>query len=73
MKHLHTLAAHEEIRAYVIKHVLYKEALDLYKYQPEQQNEITYLYAEYLQAESKHKDAAIGEYRFTPGVWTSYN
>lgn len=73
LKHLHTLAAHEETRAYVIKHALYKEALDLYKYQPEQQREITRLYAEYLQAESKHKDAAIGECRYTPGEWTPYN
>lgn len=61
LKHLFSLAAHEEIRAYAIRHVLYKEALEIYKYQPEQQREITHLYADYLQGESKHKDAAIGE------------
>ncbi|KAJ5569907.1 uncharacterized protein N7459_009337 [Penicillium hispanicum] len=62
LKHLFTLGAHDEIRAYVVRHVLYKEALDIYKYQPEHQREITHLYADYLQGESKHKDAAIGEY-----------
>lgn len=61
LKHLYTLAAHEEIRAYVIRHVLYKEALEVYKYQPEQQREVTHLYADYLQGESRHKDAAIGK------------
>lgn len=52
--------AHEEIRAYVVRHVLYKEALELYKYNSEEQREITQLYADYLQGDSKHKDAAIG-------------
>lgn len=61
LKHLYTLAAREEIRTYVIRHDLYKEGLELYKYQPEQQREITHLYADYLQDQSKHKDAAIGE------------
>ena len=62
LSHLFTLGAHDEIRAYVAKHILYKEALEIYKYQPEQQKEILYLYADYLQGESKHKDAAIGEF-----------
>lgn len=61
LKHLYALGSHEELRDYVTKHVLYKEALDIYRYQPEQQREITHLYAEYLQGESKHKDAAIGK------------
>lgn len=61
LKHLFALSAHEEIEAYVIKHVLYKEALDIYKYQPEHQKKITHLYAEYLEENSKPKDAAIGE------------
>ncbi|KAJ5176282.1 uncharacterized protein N7482_002159 [Penicillium canariense] len=59
LKHLFTLGAHEEIRAYVTRHILYKEALEIYKYQPEQLREITHLYADYLQNDSKHKDAAI--------------
>lgn len=63
LKHLYTLGAHEEIRAYVTRHVLYKDALEIYKYQPEEQREITQLYADYLQSESRHKDAAIGKSR----------
>lgn len=63
LKHLHTLGAHDEILAYVTRHVLFKEALDIYKYQHEQQKEITRLYADYLQDQSNHKDAAIGEFK----------
>ncbi|KAJ5673873.1 hypothetical protein N7462_009312 [Penicillium macrosclerotiorum] len=59
LKHLFTLGAHEEILAYVTKHILYKDALEIYKYHPEQQKAITHLYADYLRGESKHKDAAI--------------
>ncbi|CAG7991641.1 unnamed protein product [Penicillium salamii] len=59
LNHLYALNAHDEIRAYVVKHVLYKEALELYKYQSEQQREVTELYADYLQDQSKYKDAAI--------------
>ncbi|KAJ5655438.1 hypothetical protein N7507_007388 [Penicillium longicatenatum] len=59
LKHLFTLGAHEEILGYITKHFLYKEALEIYKYHPEQQKEITHLYADYLSGESKHKDAAI--------------
>ncbi|KAJ5229601.1 hypothetical protein N7489_010309 [Penicillium chrysogenum] len=57
--HLYALNAHDEISAYVAKHILYKEALELYKYQTEHQREITKLYADYLQDQSRHKDAAI--------------
>lgn len=60
LKHLHALDAHDEIQTYVTKHVLYREALDLYKYQPERQREITQIYAGYLQDQSQYKDAAIG-------------
>ncbi|KAJ5342017.1 hypothetical protein N7541_011141 [Penicillium brevicompactum] len=59
LNHLYALNAHEEIRAYIVKHVLYTEALELYKYQSEQQREVTELYADYLQGQSKYKDAAI--------------
>ncbi|GLI77620.1 putative elongator complex protein 1 [Penicillium ochrochloron] len=59
LKHLFALGVHEEIRAYVSRHALYKEALEIYKYQPEQLREITQIYADYLQNDSKHKDAAI--------------
>lgn len=58
--HLHGLGAHEELREYVVKHVLYKDAIDIYKYQPEQLRDISLLYANYLQEASKYKDAGIG-------------
>ncbi|KAJ5812211.1 hypothetical protein N7474_008512 [Penicillium riverlandense] len=59
LKHLHALNSHEEIQPYIIKHVLYKEALDIFKYEREHQREITLIYGEYLQDQSKYKDAAI--------------
>ncbi|KAE8340311.1 hypothetical protein BDV24DRAFT_63860 [Aspergillus arachidicola] len=57
--HLHVLNAHDELRAYAIKHVLYKDAIDLYKYQQEQLRDMTNLYADYLYDQSKYKEAAI--------------
>lgn len=60
MKHLHALNAHDELRAYAIRHTLYKEALDVYKYQPEQLREITHIYADYLYDQSQYKEAGIG-------------
>ncbi|KAL3481619.1 IKI3 family-domain-containing protein, partial [Aspergillus californicus] len=59
LKHLHGLGVHDELREYTIKHVLYKDAIDIYKYQPEQLHNITQQYADYLQKESKYKDAGI--------------
>ncbi|KAJ5485004.1 hypothetical protein N7539_004992 [Penicillium diatomitis] len=59
LKHLFVLGAHDEIRAFTTRHSLYKEALEVYKYSPEQLREITRIYADYLQNDSKHKDAAI--------------
>ncbi|RAK86638.1 elongator complex protein 1 [Aspergillus costaricaensis CBS 115574] len=59
IKHLHALNAHDELRAYTIKHVLYKDAIDLYKYQAEQLREMTHLYADYLFDRSKYKEAGI--------------
>ncbi|KAI9371538.1 IKI3 family-domain-containing protein [Aspergillus egyptiacus] len=59
LKHLHGLGVHDELREYTVKHVLYKDAIDIYKYQPEQLREITHLYANYLYEESKYKDAGI--------------
>lgn len=60
LTHLYSLKEHEELKLYVIKHTLYKEALELYKYQPEQLREITHAYADYLYDQSNYKEAAIG-------------
>ncbi|KAL4927181.1 Elongator subunit IKI3 [Aspergillus undulatus] len=57
--HLHGLGVHDELREYVVKHVLYTDAIGIYKYQPEQLRDITRLYADYLYEESKYKDAGI--------------
>ncbi|EAL90074.1 killer toxin sensitivity protein (IKI3), putative [Aspergillus fumigatus A1163] len=59
LKHLHALNAYDEIRVYVIKHELYKEAIDLFKYQPEQLRDITHIYADFLHDHSKYKEAGI--------------
>ena len=61
MRNLHALGADDELRSYAIKHDLYREAIDAYKYQPEQLRDITHLYAEYLREQSQHKDAGIGK------------
>ncbi|OGM39887.1 putative killer toxin sensitivity protein (IKI3) [Aspergillus bombycis] len=59
LQHLHALNANDELRAYAIKHVLYKDAIDLYKYQQEQLRDMTNLHADYLYDQSKYKEAAI--------------
>lgn len=61
LRHLHSLNAYDELRAYAIKHTLYQDALELYKYQPEQLKDITKIYADYLSEQSQYKDAAIGK------------
>ncbi|KAL2867913.1 Elongator subunit IKI3 [Aspergillus lucknowensis] len=59
LKHLHGLGLYDEVREYAVTHVLYKDAIDTYKYQPGQLREITLLYANYLYEESKYRDAGI--------------
>lgn len=59
---LHADNAHEELSVYAIKHTLYKEALELYKYQPEQLKDMTRIYADYLHDQSNYKEAAIGKF-----------
>ncbi|KAL2833397.1 IKI3 family-domain-containing protein [Aspergillus cavernicola] len=59
LKHLHGLGAHDELRDYTVKHVLYKDAIDIYKYQPDQLHDITHQYAIHLYEESKYKEAGI--------------
>ncbi|OKL58783.1 hypothetical protein UA08_05682 [Talaromyces atroroseus] len=59
LKHLHALEAYEELKQYAIKHSLYLEALELYKYQTDNLREMTHLYADYLYEQSNYKEAAI--------------
>ncbi|KAI5295661.1 hypothetical protein KEM52_000653 [Ascosphaera acerosa] len=59
LRSLHALESFDEVRAYTVKHLLYNEALALYKYQPEPFRNLSKLYADYLHASSNHKEAAL--------------
>uniref|UniRef100_A0A093Y853 Elongator complex protein 1 n=1 Tax=Talaromyces marneffei PM1 TaxID=1077442 RepID=A0A093Y853_TALMA len=59
LKHLHALEAFDEVKQYAVKHSLYREALELYKYQAEQLREMTLLYADYLYSQNDYQEAAI--------------
>jgi elongator complex protein 1 len=58
---LHADNAHEDLKLYAIKHSLYKEALELHKYQPDQHKDMTRVYADYLHDKSNFKEAGIGK------------
>lgn len=49
------------MKQYAVKHSLYREALELYKYQAEQLREMTLLYADYLYSQNDYQEAAIGK------------
>ncbi|EPY54265.1 elongator subunit Iki3 [Schizosaccharomyces cryophilus OY26] len=51
--------AFEELKDYVIKHQLYRRALELYKYDKEKQKSILIIYAHYLRENGKANEAAI--------------
>ncbi|KLJ10002.1 elongator complex protein 1 [Blastomyces silverae] len=59
IKTLHALHAYDELKLYAIKHTLYSDALELYKYQPELLRDMSHLYADYLYDQSNYKEAAI--------------
>ncbi|KAK2749590.1 hypothetical protein FQN57_005812 [Myotisia sp. PD_48] len=59
LRSLHALNSHDDLKLYTIKHSLYKDALELYKYQPDFLRDMTQLYADHLYDQSKYKDAAI--------------
>jgi elongator complex protein 1 len=59
LSHLHALQAFDELQAYTIKHDLYSEAIDLYRYDNSRLKELTRLYAVYLSSRNKFKDAGI--------------
>ncbi|KAI5303627.1 diphosphomevalonate decarboxylase [Ascosphaera pollenicola] len=56
---LHALKAYDDLKVYTIKHSLYSEALELYKYQPELLRDMSELYADYLYDRSNYKEAAL--------------
>ncbi|KAA6410390.1 MAG: elongator complex 1 [Lasallia pustulata] len=59
LQHLYELGVFDEMTLYTQKHSLYVQALDLYRYQEDSLRVILRLYAEYLQRESKNKEAGI--------------
>lgn len=61
LKSLQALNDNDELKLYTIKHTLYREALELYKYEPDRLRDMTHLYADYLYDQSNFKEAAIGE------------
>lgn len=61
LKHLHSLEVFDEVKQYAVKHSLYREALEFYKYQADQLKEMTRLYADYLYEQSNYYEAAIGK------------
>lgn len=57
---LFELDAFDEVKPYTVKHKLYKEALDLSRYQNLRLKEIMASYADYLNSELKYKEAGLG-------------
>lgn len=61
MQHLRELNVFEDTKAYILKHGLYTDAMELYRYQEDQLAQIMRLYADHLQQNSKFKEAGIGK------------
>ncbi|KAI5289157.1 hypothetical protein KEM54_004314 [Ascosphaera aggregata] len=59
LRSLHALKAYDNLKAYAIKHSLYSEALELYKYEPDHFREISEIHADYLYDKSNYKEAAL--------------
>ena len=59
LQHLYDLQAIDEVKTYTVKHILYSQAMELYRYQPESFSQIMRLNADHLQENTKYKDAGI--------------
>lgn len=59
LRHLCDLSAFDEVKSYLMKHKLYEEALEFYRYQGDKLNPIMRMYANYLQTNGKFRDAGI--------------
>jgi len=60
LRHLCELGAFDEVKTYTVKHSLYPEAQNFYRYQEDQLKQIMRLYADYLQQDGNFKEAGIG-------------
>lgn len=59
LKSLYDLDVFGEVEAYVVKHALYTQALELYRYRQQDLTAIVHLHADYLQQTNRYKEAGI--------------
>ena len=57
LAHLCDLGAFDEVKIYTVKHSIYSEALEHYRYQEEKLKELLRLYAGYLHQEGSFAEA----------------
>ncbi|KAL6706085.1 putative elongator complex protein 1 [Coniothyrium glycines] len=74
LTHLKELEEFDEVRKYVQKHDLYPQALSMYRYHETYLKQIIRLYADYLCANNKHKEAALAyeSLHDYAAAWPSY-
>lgn len=59
LRHLCDLGAFDEVKNYTIKHDLYPEALDFYRYQEDKLRDMMRLYADFLLQKGQSKEAGV--------------
>ncbi|KAI3394287.1 hypothetical protein diail_2934 [Diaporthe ilicicola] len=59
LQHLYDLNVFDEVQNYTTKYKLYQTALRLYRYDPERLRTLTDLYANYLESQSKNREAGL--------------
>ena len=59
LRHLCDLNVFDEVKSYTMKHSLYEEALEFYRYQEDKLNDIMRMHADYLQENGRFKEAGI--------------
>ncbi|KAI9797802.1 MAG: hypothetical protein M1833_005305 [Piccolia ochrophora] len=57
--HMHDIGNFDKFKRYTVKQQLHKEAIEICKYRQEELSEISLLYAEALEKQSQHREAAI--------------
>ena len=57
--HLFALDEFDELKAYMIKHELHKDATHLYRYQAQRLNEVMKIYADFLSSRNRFKEAGV--------------
>lgn len=73
VKHLFDIGNIEELSEYMVKHELYNQVLDLYKYQPNEQSSILRTYAIFLNSRNRFREAGIGKVHRTPNFEIYYS